>query len=451
MQPRLALWISLAVLVVCGHVAVARAGAGAGQGGEAAARPATVAPFDRAKANAAAQIQDPDAATRAYLEAVSPERRAQTKAYAHGNYVLLIVDFAVSSALMIGLIALGISVRFRNLARRITRVRALQGALYWIQFFVVITLIQFPLTLYASYYREKEYDLLTQSLGGFLADEAKGLVIGGIVGALLVMVVYAVLRRAPRLWWAWLSGVMIAFVVLALAVAPVLISPMFNKFTPVENVAIRDSILRMAHDQGIPADEVYQVDASRRTDRVSAYVNGMLGTMRIVMFDNTLKRCTPEEIQMIMGHEMGHYVLNHVWLGGGFFGALIVVALLLVRWGFAWVLRRWPETGIEGIADVAGLPLLWLLFSIVVFVATPIINTHSRWAEAEADDFGLAASRQPDAAATTFLLLGEYRDLDPSPVIEAMFFDHPSGRNRIHNAMAWKRAHAAAAAPAPAR
>jgi STE24 endopeptidase len=123
-----------------------------------------------------------------------------------------------------------------------------------------------------------------------------------------------------------------------------------------------------------------------------------------------------------------------------------------VRWGYAWALRRWPDTGIEGIADDAGLPLLWLLFSIVVFVATPIINTHTRWGEAEADDFGLEASRQPDAAATTFLLLGEYRDLDPSPVIEAIFFDHPSGRNRIHNAMEWKRAHAVTApALAPGR
>ena len=112
-----------------------------------------------------------------------------------------------------------------------------------------------------------------------------------------------------------------------------------------------------------------------------------------------------------------------------------------MRWGFARVLRRWPSTGITGIADVAGLPLLWLLFSLVVFVATPIVNTFVRWQEAQADDFGLAASRQPDAAATTFLKLGEYRDLDPGPVIEALFFDHPSGESRIRNAMEWKHAH----------
>jgi STE24 endopeptidase len=253
-----------------------------------------------------------------------------------------------------------------------------------------------------------------------------------------------VLRRAPQRWWVWLWGVAVAFVIFTVAVTPVVIQPMFNKFTPVENVGIRNSILAMAHDHGIPADEVYQMDASRRTDRISAYVAGMLGSMRIVMFDNTLKRCTPQEIQMIMGHEMGHYVLNHVWKSVGFIAVVILVALTFLRWAFARVLRRWPKLGIEGIADVAGLPLLALLFSLVAFVATPLINTYTRRQEARADDFGLDASQQPDAAATVFLKLGEYRDLDPGPVVEAIFFDHPSGENRIRNAMEWKRAHAGA-------
>jgi STE24 endopeptidase len=430
-----------------GQISVARAGES--PPGEAAhadgpgARAGTT-PFDHEKAKAAAQIQDPEAATRAYLDSVSPERRAKTKAYANGGYVLQIGDFVVSSALMILLVVLGISVRFRDLARRITRVRALQSAVYWFQFVIATTVIQFPLTLYSDYYRERRYGLLSQSLAGFLADQAKSLVIGCIAGAILVMILYGILRRAPRLWWAWFSGVAIVFLILALAIAPVVISPMFNKFTPIEDVALRDNILQMAHDHGIGADEVYQMDASKRTDRVSAYVNGMLGTMRIVMFDNTLKRCTPEEIQMIMGHEMGHYVLNHIWRGIGFIGVVITLGLLFVRWGVARVHRRWPGTGIEGIADVAGLPLLWLVFSAGLAVASPIVNSYVRHEEAQADDFGLDASRQPDAAATMFLKLGEYRDLEPEPWIEAIFFDHPSGKNRILHAMEWKHAHAAA-------
>jgi STE24 endopeptidase len=429
MALRPGIWISLVLILLCSQVAVA---------------PAAEVPFDPARASAASQIRDPEAATRAYLDSVSPERRAKTKSYASGNYVLRIVDFAFASGLMILLIALGISVRFRNLARRITRVRALQSALYWIQFLVVITAVQFPLTLYTDYYREKRYDLLTQDLAGFLADQGKGLAIGCILGAILVMILYGVLRRATRLWWLWLSGVAVVFLAFGIAIAPVVIQPMFNKFTPIENVEIRNSILAMAHEQGIPADEVYQVDASTRTDRVSAYVNGMLGTMRIVMFDNTLKRCTPQEIQMIMGHEMGHYVLNHVWKSVGFLGALIVLGFLFVRWGFARVVRRWPNTGIEGIADIAGLPLLSLLLSLVLFAAVPLISSFTRWQEAQADDFGLDASRQPDAAATTFLKLGEYRDLEPAPWVELLLFDHPSGRSRIRNAMEWKREHGSA-------
>jgi STE24 endopeptidase len=437
---RLGPWIALGWILLCGHIAWAAHG-NAADPRQADAAPVKTAPYDPDQAKAASRISDPEAATRAYLDAVSPERRAQTRSYAVGQYVLRAVDFAVSGAVMILLVALGISVRFRNLARRVTRIRALQTALYWIQLLVAVTVVQLPLTIYAEYYREKHYDLLTQSFAGFLGDQVKSLVIGCIVGALLMMVFYAILRRAPRLWWVWLSGVSIAFVVFALAIAPVVIAPMFNKFTPIENTELRDRILAMAHEHGIPADEVYQVDASRRTDRVSAYVNGALGTMRIVMFDNTLKRCTPEEIQMIMGHEMGHYVLDHIWIGVGFFSGLIVLAFLFTRWAFAWALRRWPSTGIEGIADVAGLPVLWFLLSVVIFAATPVINSLTRWEESQADDFGLAASRQPDAAATTFLKLGEYRDLDPHPVIEAIFFDHPSGRSRIRNAMDWKRDH----------
>jgi STE24 endopeptidase len=405
------------------------------------AKEEAVAPLDVEKAKAASMIQDPAAATRAYLDSVSPERRAKTKSYAHGNYVLDIVGFLISSVIMVLLITTGILVRFRNFAQRITRFRPLQTLVYWIQFFLAVTLVQFPITLYRAYYREKSFGLLKQSLSDFLVDQAKGLLIGCILGGILLMVLYGVLRRAPRTWWLWGAAVMVVFMILTVAIAPVFIMPLFNKFTPIQNAEIRDSILTMAHEQGIPANEVYEMDASKRTDRVSAFVNGLLGTMRIVMFDNTLKRCTPEEIQMIMGHEMGHYVLNHVWKGIAFFGAVIVVGFLFVKWAFAKVLNRWPHTGIQGIADVAGLPLLYLLFSVFIFVTAPLINTYSRWVEDEADDFGLNASHQPDAAATTFLKLGEYRDLDPDPVIEVLFFDHPSGQSRIQNAMNWKQAH----------
>lgn len=398
-------------------------------------------PFDSAKAAEAAEINDPQTAARAYLDSVPADRRAKTKAYASGNYVLDIVEALFGALVLIGLIAFGISVRFRNYTRKITNSASLQTWLYWILFLVTITLIHFPLSIYRSYYREKQFGLLTQNFGGWMKDELIGLALGCIFGGLLLMALYGVLRKTPRTWWLWGSAVTIVFLIISVAVAPVFILPLFNKFTPVKNSEIRETILAMAHEQGIPADEVYEMDASKRTDRVSAFVNGLLGTMRIVMFDNTLKRCTPQEIQMIMGHEMGHYVLNHIWKGIAFFTVVILIAFLFVKWAFAKVLTRWPATGIEGVADNAGLPLLWLLLSIFLFAITPVSNTYSRWAEDQADDFGLNASHQPDAAATTFLKLGEYRDLEPHPAIEVLFYDHPSGRSRILNAMNWKQSH----------
>jgi STE24 endopeptidase len=398
-----------------------------------------VHPVDVQKAAVAAKIQDPQQATHAYLDAVPADRRAKTKAYAHGNYVLSIVDTVYTVIIFIALLGLGISRRMRDAARSITRFRPLQNAIYWIQFLIVVTLLSFPLSVYTSYHREKLYGLLSQTFGGWLKDQAIGLVVGCLLGALLIMFLYGVLRRTPRTWWIWGSVVMIVFAIFTVAIAPVFIQPLFNKFTPLPVSDIRTKILNMAHAHGIRASEVYVMDASRRTDRISAYVNGVLGTTRIVMFDNTLRRCTPEEIQMIMGHEMGHFVLNHVWKGIAFFSVIILLGFLFLRWGFAYSLRRWPGLGIESVSDVAGLPLLALLLTVFFFVTGPILNSYSRFQEDQADDFGLEASHQPDAAATTFLKLGEYRELDPNPTIEVLFFDHPSGRSRILNAMEWKQ------------
>jgi STE24 endopeptidase len=269
-------------------------------------------PFNTAQAERAAQIEDPEAATRAYLDSVPLERRQKTKSYARGNYALDFVDFAYSSLILIGLLVLGVSAKMRDVAVRITGLKPFQTILYWVQLLLLTTLFSFPLTLYRSFFRETAYGLLNQPFGDWMIDEFKELAIGIVIGGIFVMFLYGVLRKAPRLWWLWGSVVMIVFIIISIALSPVYIQPLFNKFTPVQNEEIRESILTMAHQQGIPAEEVYEMDASRRTDRISAYVAGFLGTMRIVMFDTTLKRCTPEEIGFIMGHEMGHYVLNHV-------------------------------------------------------------------------------------------------------------------------------------------
>jgi STE24 endopeptidase len=185
------------------------------------------------------------------------------------------------------------------------------------------------------------------------------------------------------------------------------------------------------------------MDASRQTTRISANVSGLFGTLRITLNDNLLKRCSLPEIEAVLGHEMGHYVLNHVYKGIVGIGLMIVVGFAFVQWSFEKIRVRRPGWGIGSVGDLAGLPLFVLLISAYFFAITPVFNSFIRSQEAEADLFGLNASGQPDGMAQAALHLGEYRKLDPGPVEEIIFFDHPSGRNRILMAMRWKKEHLA--------
>ena len=218
--------------------------------------------------------------------------------------------------------------------------------------------------------------------------------------------------------------------------------PAFNKYTPLEEPVLRDSILALARANQIPVDKVFVVDASRQTTRVSANVAGFLGTTRIALNDNLLKQSTLPEIREVMGHEMGHYVLNHGMKLTMYFGLFYFVGFGLISSAFGGAVRRCGERwGIRGIADPAGLPLLALFFGAYFFVLTPLTNTAVRVTESEADIFGLNTSREPDGFAKVALKLGTYRKLDPTPIEEFIFFDHPSGRARIRMAMDWKAAH----------
>jgi STE24 endopeptidase len=228
-------------------------------------------------------------------------------------------------------------------------------------------------------------------------------------------------------------------------IAPVYIEPLFNTYKPLANPEIRDPILAMARANQIPATQVFEVDASRQTTRVSANVSGFLGTTRIALNDNLLKQCTLPEIRWVMAHEMGHYVLNHGAKLLTYAGVFILAGFAFTRALFDTAVRRWGNKwGVRGIADPAGLPLLVLILSTLLFVSTPLLNTVVRVTEREADAFGLNASREPDGMAQAALKLGTYRKLDPTPLEEFIFYDHPSGRARIRMAMDWKAANLSA-------
>jgi STE24 endopeptidase len=331
------------------------------------------------------------------------------------------------------------SPRACDLAQRCTRFKRLQRALYAVQYFILTAVLSLPLTLYSDYFREHQYGLSNQDFGGWFGDWGKGLMLTVIGGAVLVVVLLGIVRRLPRTWHIWGAGVTLGFLVLVLVISPVFIAPLFNKYTVLADAKVVDPILRLARANGIPADKVYEVDASKQSKRVSANVSGFLGTTRITLNDNLLNHSTLPEIEAVMGHEMGHYVMNHVFKMNLFLGVVIVVGFAVFRWTTKRLLAafgsRW---GITEISDVAVVPLAIFIFSAYFFVLTPFVNSFIRMQEQEADMFGLNAARQPDGFAEAALKLGEYRKMEPGPIEEWIFFDHPSGATRIRNAMRWK-------------
>jgi STE24 endopeptidase len=382
---------------------------------------------------------DVKAATDAYLATVPADKRARSDDYFEGGYWMQLWDFLFGAAVAILLLRSRLSARIRDWAMRVSSWRGIQDLVYFILFLLITSVIQFPLAVYEGYIREHKYGLATQTFGPWMRDQLVNLAVGAVLGGISVMVLYWVVRRLGKNWWVWGAVVSIGLLTVTSLIAPVYIAPLFNKFNKLQDPKIKDPILSLARANGIPVTEVYEVDASKQSTRVSAYVSGFLGTERIVLNDNLLNRCTPEEILSVMGHEMGHYVLNHVYKDVLFFGVFFVIGFAFLNWGMHWGLARWGERwGARDITDVAALPLAILLFSIFFFVLTPVTNTWTRMQEYEADIFGLDAARQPDGEALVDLKLGDYRKLDPSPFEEMIFFDHPSGRTRITAAMRWK-------------
>ena len=384
---------------------------------------------------------DPATATQEWLDTVPSDQRAKSDAYFQGGYWLILWNSLLAAAISIFLLSSRISARLRDFAERRSRFKAIQVSLFAIPYFVLVYVLSFPLNLYENFYREHQYEFATQSFPPWFWEQLIALGVALLIGSILLIALYAVFRRAPRTWWIWGTVVTIVFLSMIAFISPVYIEPLFNTYKPLTDPQIRDPILAMARANEIPVKQVFEVDASRQTTRVSANVAGFLGTTRIALNDNLLKQCTLPEIREVMAHEMGHYVLNHGAKLLTYFGIFILIGFALTRNLFDAAVRRWGvKWGVRSIADPAGLPLLVLILSTFVFVLTPFLNTVVRVTEREADAFGINTSREPDGMAKVALKLGAYRKLDPAPLEEFIFFDHPSGRARIRMAMDWKAA-----------
>jgi STE24 endopeptidase len=382
---------------------------------------------------------DAETATKAYLATWKPAQKVRSDAYFEGGYWLMLLDLLVGAAISILLLATRLSAKIRDWSERITSRKPLATWLYWAQYSLAIFVLGFPGAVYEGFLRESQYGFMNQTFPAWFMDQCKSLAVAILLGGIAVMALFGIVRRLQRTWQFWGAGAAIVFTMIGALIFPVFLAPLFNKYTLLEDASIRDPILRIARENGIPATKVYEVDASRQSNRISANVSGLLRTERITLNDNLLRRCSPQAIMSVMGHEMGHYVLNHVYKMMAFLTILFVGYFAALRWGLDRSLARWgAKWQIRGVGDTAVLPLAALILSVIAFVATPIQNTLVRTQEYEADIFGLNAARQPDGFAEAALLLGEYRKMEPTSLEEFVFFDHPSGRTRIFSAMRWK-------------
>lgn len=388
-----------------------------------------------------ADSTDPATATRGWLDSVPADKRASSDAYFEGGYWLILWNYLASAGISLLLLQTRLSARMRELAERSSRFKAVQVALYGLLYILLTSLLAFPLTVYQAFYREHAYGMATQNFPAWFGEQTLALGLSLIALPLLLMALYAIFRKAPSTWWIWGTAVALAFLLFSMLIGPVYIEPLFNTYKPITDPAISEPILELARTNKIPVTQVFEVDASRQTKRISANVAGFLGTTRIALNDNLLKQCTLPEIRHVMGHEMGHYVLNHTGKLILLFGTFILISFAAARVSFGYAVKRWGERwGVRGIADPAGLPLLMLIISTVLFLLTPVISTTIRTMESEADKFALETAREPVGAAQVALKLGAYRKLEPGTLEEFVFFDHPSGRARIRMATDWKAA-----------
>ena len=363
-----------------------------------------------------------------------PEPTPEALSYYRSGNVLWVVgnvwDLFIPSLLLF----LGVSARIRDWALRRGRKWFFVIGLYFIAFTVISFLADLPLSYYQGYVRQHAYGMSNQTFDKWARDEVIGLLVGIAGGVLFMWVPYLLLEKSPRRWWLYTGLAAIPFIVTAVLVQPIWIDPLFNTFGPMKDKALETDILRLAERAGIEGSRVFEVAKSEDTNAVNAYVTGFGATKRIVLWDTILAKLNREQLLVVMGHEMGHYVLGHVWKLILSLSALIIAALYAVHRSSGWLIARYRQRfGFSTLADVASLPLILVLFSLASLVITPIALAEQRHFEHEADRFGLEITRDNYAAATAFVKLQQENLGVPRPgrVFTWWRASHPTLGDRI--------------------
>jgi STE24 endopeptidase len=386
---------------------------------------------------------DPAAATAAYMATLSPAAHAKATAYTQGGHWLLLWGWAVS------ILAAWIIVRTGALPRteeRIEKTKArpwLVSAVISLIFLVIDFVLELPWTVYAHWFREKQYGLTSQPLGGWLTEQVMAFVISTVFTVIFLAVLYALIRRAPKTWWAWAGGLAVLFIVFMFLIGPIFIEPLFNKYTPAPNGPVRDAVVALAKKAGVPYDKIYIYNGSKQSNRYTANVSGIGSSARVAMSDTMFQQGADiAEVRGVVGHEMGHYKRGHIIWFILAFSLMAVVALGLTHLIFPYA-ARWLGADVDSIADPAGLPVIMAVIATLVLLATPILNTITRTTEADADSFSLQYANEPDGLSKALVKTIEYRASSPSDLEEFIFYDHPSVEHRVRKAMDWKAAHMA--------
>ncbi|MFQ5640389.1 MAG: M48 family metallopeptidase [bacterium] len=308
------------------------------------------------------------------------------------------------------------------------------SSFYILLLFVLLEVINFPFAYYRGFIVEHHFELSNQTFGKWLADMLKGNLIGFLISVLLWPLAYWAIRKTPRTWWAWVSAGAVPVIIIMMIVSPLYLDPLFNKYEPLKDEALRTRILTVAEDAGISGSRVFQVDMSKNTEKINAYVTGLFGSKRIVLWDTILEKLDSDEIVFVMGHEMGHYVMNHVWKFIGIFTVVLFILLFIISRTIGFVIRKFGDKmGFQEFSDIASLPLILLMFSLLMFFITPALNAFSRSMEHNADEFGLELTQDGPTAASAFGKLANENLSNPAPhpFIEFWLYNHPTLKDRV--------------------
>jgi Zn-dependent protease with chaperone function len=335
--------------------------------------------------------------------------------YRSGN-VLWAVDVLLGLLIPSAFVFTGFSARLRDLARRIGRNWFFTLVAYFVLFSLISFVIGLPWAYYTEFIRQHDYGLSNQSFAKWFGDSLKGLIVGLIIGSLFLWVPFLLLRKSPRRWWLYTSILMVPFLLLLLVAAPIWVDPLFNEFGPMKDRALEQRILALADRAGIEGSRVFEVNKSVDTKAVSAYVAGLFGTKRIVLWDTIIAKLSPRELLTVMGHEMGHYVLGHVPKTVAFLSLLILATLYLAHRTAGFFFSRYSgRMAFASLSDIAALPLLILLSNLFSFLMVPAALAYSRHNEHEADRFALEVTRDNHAFGKAFVKLQTENLGNPRP------------------------------------